>query len=200
MPHSNEMMRCTKFVIFFLLICPALHGQIITDTEWYSEAISNGVLIQNSYPKGGPYPGPTTKHFNYSYLVFFSRIINVSEHPLEFALNFSADSIAIPNSPDTYVKLFLPSATMTFEKESLFSYGITELDSLDEATSFQGTLNPNEDCLFYVVAIFYQTKAEAWSQERGGNRAELILKGTNLFYRMLPQVDSLPCGYLTFSK
>ena len=57
-----------------------------------------------------------------------------------------------------------------------------------------------EDYLFNVVAIFYQTRASARNQERGGNRAELVLKGQDLFYRMSPQIDSLHCGHITFSE
>lgn len=192
-------MKFTMPIVLFLLIGSFVKGQQ-TDIKWYSESTTNGVIIQNSFPKGGPYTGPTKKHFNYSYLVFFSRVINETDNPLEFTLNFSADSIAIPNSPDTYVKLFLPPDIMTLDKHPLFSYGITELESFDKPTSFQKKLNPKEDCLFYVVAIFYQTKADAWSQERGGNRAELVLKGQDLFYRMPPQIDSLPCGQMIFHE
>ena len=192
-------MRFTIFVLFFLWICSFVKAQKI-DTKWYSETVSNGITIQNSFPKGGPYTGPTKKYFNYSYLVFFTRVVNGTENPLELTVNFSADSIPIPNSPDTFVKLFLPPDTMTFEKQSSFSYGITELKSFDKPTRFQRKLNPKEDCLFYVVAIFYQTRAGAWIQERGGNRAELVLKGQDLFYRMPPQVDSQPCGHIMFNK
>ncbi len=34
-----------------------------------------------------------------------------------------------------------------------------------------------ENYLFNVVAIFYWTRASAGNQERGGNRAELVIKG-----------------------
>ena len=188
-------MRLFISTVLFLLIGSFVKGQQI-HTEWYSETVSNGITIQNSYPKGGPYTGPTTAHFNYSYLVFFTRVINGTESPLELKVNFSADSIPIPNSPNTYMKLFLPPDTMTLDKRSLFSYGVTELESFDESTCFQRKVNPEEDCLFYVVAIFYQTRAEAWKQERGGNRAELVLRGQDLFYNMPPQVNSLPCGQI----
>ena len=174
-------------------------GQEISETKWYSETTSNGITIQNSFPKGGPYTGPT-KNFNYSRLVFFTRVINKTATPLELSINFSADSIAIPGSPYTYVKLFLPTDTMTSDKRSLFNYGVTELGSFDNPTRFQRTISPNEECLFYVVAIFYQTKATAQNQQRGGNRAELVLKGQDLFYRMPPQIDSLPCGHFITEK
>ena len=192
-------MRFTISVVFFLLVCSSVKGQSI-DSKWYSETSSNGVLIQNSFPKGGPYTGPTKKYFNYSYLVFYTRVINETGNSLDLTVNFSADSIEIPNSPDTFVKLFLPPDTMTLDKQNLFSYGVTELESFDQSTRFQRTINPKGDCLFYVVAIFYQTKAGAWNQERGGNRAELVLKGQDLFYRLPPQIDSLLCGHIVFNK
>lgn len=194
-------MRFTLSLALCLLVCSFVQGQRI-DAKWYSETENNGVIIQNSFPKGGPYTGPTTENFNYSYLVFFSRVINETGNPLELIVHFSADSIPIPipNSSDTFVKLFLPPDTMTLEKRSLFSYGVTELASFDQSTRFQRKLNPKEDCLFYVVAIFYQTKAGGWSKERGGNRAELVLKGQDLFYRMPPQVDSMLCGHIIFNK
>lgn len=190
-------------VVFLLSLHTFVVGQNLSKTpatNWYSETLSNGIRIQNSFPKGGRYPGPTTKNFSYSYLVFFSRVVNETMTPLELTINFSADSIAIPNSPDTFVKLFLPPDTMTLDKQALFSFGITELESFDKPTRFQRTINPKDDCLFLVVAIFYQTKANADDQHRGGNRAELVLKGQDLFYRMIPQIDLLPCGHIVSRK
>jgi len=192
-------MRFIFFVIVFYSFSTLATGQGISKTNWYSETNTNGIVIQNSFPKGGPYTGPTKKHFNYSHLVFFTRVVNETEFPLELTINFSADSIPIPHSPDTFVKLFLPSDTMTHDKQSLFNYGVTELESFDKSTRFQKTIRPNEECLFYVVAIFYQARATAQNQQRGGNRAEFVLKGHDLFYRMPPQIDSLPCGQI-FSK
>ncbi len=187
-------MRFTVTVLIFLSICPFVKGQ-----EVYSETMSNGVTLQNSFPKGGPYTGPIKKYFNVSNLTFLTRVFNKTENPLELIVNFSADSIAIPNSPDTFMKLFLLPDTMTLDKRNLFNYGVTELESFDQSTSLQRKLNPNEDCLFNVIAIFYQTKAGEWN-ERGGNRAELILKGQDLYYRMPPQVDSLRCGHILFNN
>ena len=186
-------------MFFFWFSSSFIYGQNISE-KWYSVHESNGVTIQNSYPKGGPYKGPTTEHFNYSYLVFYSRIINETDNTMILNIDFSSESFPIPNSPDTYVKLFLPDETMTLDKQSSFSYGITELESLDHSTSYQNKLNPGDDCLYYVVAIFYQTKADAWQQERGGNRAEFMLKGNQLFFNMMPQVNAMPCGQVSFNK
>lgn len=187
-------MRSTITILFFLSICTFVKGQLI-----YSESQSNGITIQNSFPRGGPYAGPVKKYLNVSNLIFFTRVANETGHPLIVEVNFSADSIAIPNSPNTFMKLFLPPDSMTLEKQNLFNYGVRALDSFDQSTSMQRTLAPDEDFLFNVVAIFFQTKDAEWG-ERGGNRAELVVKGQDLFYRMPPQIDYLHCGRVIFKK
>ena len=192
-------MRFAVTTVCFLLFCSLARGQN-TGTKWYSENEKNGVIIQNSFPKGGPYTGPTNEHFNHSYLVFYTRVINETEHPIELKISFSADSIAIPNSPNTFVKVFLPADTMTLDKQNLFSYGVTQLESFDKSTNFQRIVNPKEDCLFYTVAFFYQTKDNVLSEDRGGNRAEFIFNGKDLVFNMPPQIDSLPCGHIIFNK
>jgi len=192
-----------RFILSFLVLhsfCTFAAGQGMSKTQWYSETTSNGITIQNSLPRGGAYTGPTKKHFNYSRLVFFNRVVNKTAAPLELTMNFSADSISIPASPDTFVKLFLPTDTMTLDKQTVFNYGVRDLESLDKPTMFKRTIKPGEECLFYVVGIFYQTKASAQNQQRGGNRAELILKGQKLFYRMPPQIEAMPCGQITVKK
>ena len=190
-------MKVIITVVCFTLICSLVKGQTI---EWYSESENNGVIIQNSFNRGGPYAGPAKEYFNISHLVYFTRVNNDTQNPLELTVNFSADSIAIPNSHDTFVKLFLLPDTMTLDKPKLFGYGEIELESFYQSTKFHRKLNPKEDCLFYVVALFYQIRDGEWSQTRGGNRAELVLKGQDLFYRMPPQIDSLHCGHIIFSK
>lgn len=89
---------------------------------------------------------------------------------------------------------------MTLEKVNSFSYGVRELETLDSSTEFQRKIMPKDDCLFYVVAIFYQTRPDAQNQERGGNRGEFIVKGQDLIYKMSPQIKSLSCGNINFCK
>lgn len=192
-------MRCIIPTICFLLLSSIVQGQN-TGTKWYSENETNGVIIQNSFPKGGPYTGPTTEHFNHSYLVFYTRVVNKNEHPIEINVSFAADSIAIPHSPHTFVKVFLPEDRMTLEKQNLFSYGITQLGSFDKSTSFQRTIPPKGDGMFYTVAFFYQTKDNFLSEEKGGNRVEYIFDGRNLLFNMLPQIDALPSGQIILNK
>lgn len=185
-------MRFTLFILF-TSISTFTSSQVL-DTNWYSEYTTNGIRIQNSLPKGGPYTGLVENKFNTSYLVFFTRITNETGSPLEIELNFSSDSIPIPDSPGTYMKLFLPSDTMTMDKQNLFSYGITELEFSNRPKKLKRRIGPNDDFLFYVVAFFYQTEKDKWQQGRGGNRAELVLNGEELYYKIPPQVPSLFCG------
>lgn len=192
-------MRFCKHLVPFLLISTFVYGQELS-FNWYSETTSNGITIQNSFPKGGLYNGTVKEGFNHSYLVFFTRISNETGKPIEMKIDFSAHPINIPNSPNTYVKLFLPQDEMTLEKQDLFSYGITELKSQDESTSFQKKVGHNEACLFYVVALFYQTHASAQHEDKGGNRGEFFLEGKNLYYSMLPQIEALQCGTIIYDE
>lgn len=193
------ILKITLSLFLFLSLSNFAAAQI-QGLGWYSESTTNGITLQNSYPKGGPYTVPMDNRFQGSYLVFFTRVINGTSDPFELSLHFSADSIAIPHSPGTFMKLTLPADSMTMEKRSLFSYGLFGLGPFDEPTQLKKTLNPGEDFLFYVVAFFYQSTDGDWVEERGGNRAELVLNGQDLFYRLLPQVPALPCGTLVSLK
>jgi hypothetical protein len=182
-------MRFIISVVFFLSCA----------TKWHSETASKGVIIQNSFPKGGPYTDPTGKKFGYA--IFYTRVINETATPLELTINFPADSFAILPSPDSYLKLFLPLDTMTLDKESLYDYGATGLKSflntgLNKPTVLQKTINPKEECLFYIGALSYQSG--------GMVRAGLVLKEQDLFYRIsiIPHFDSalFPCGHIIFKK
>lgn len=170
----------------------------------YTDSDGKSIIIQNSFGKGGPYTGSPGKNANYSFLIFFTRIINETATPLELTINLPADSFATGEGGNVYLKLFLPPDTMTLDKESLSYYGITGLETFldnNKPTMFQRTIKSKEECLFYVGAVFYQARGTEWKDEsRGGNRAELVLKGQDLFYRMIPQIDSLPCGQIVFKK
>jgi hypothetical protein len=183
-------------------------------TRWYSESASNGVIIQNSFPKGGRYTDAAGKIFGYR--IFFTRVINEIGIPLELTIHFPADSFTNLPPPDSYFKLFLPPGTMTLDKEVLYDYGATGLESflnagLNKPTMFQRTINPQEEYLFYIGALFYQANGERnaraprlRAQQGGAVRAELVLKEQNLFYSIsiVGQFDSglIPCGSIIFKK
>lgn len=179
-----------------LVFCTSSKGQ--NKIDWYSETASQGVRIQNSFPKGMGsldssgkigYTDSTGKFFGY--LIFFSRVINETATSLELTLNFPA---GFP-SPYSYFKLFLPPDTMTLDKESLYNFGATGLKSfldtgLNKPTMLQRTINPKEECLFYIGALPGE-----------GCRAALVLKEQGLFYRINIIPDLLiPCGQIVFKK
>ena len=188
-------MKTITLVVLSILMYTVAFGQA-SDVLWYSKCIEDDILIHSSYPKGGPYLGPTDAHFNHSYLVFFHHVKNESDHVVDLSLHFSEDAIPIPNSPGTFMRLIIPSDTMTWEKYKAFSYGVEQLAYLDRATSLSRRILPQEEYLFYTVAFFYQNQAEAWDQGRGGHRMELIARGQQLYVNMPPQVESLSCGQI----
>ena len=171
------------------------YSGVHVDTESkYTDSAGRNVSIQNSLPKGGSYIDSFGKRFGYR--IFWTRVINETATPLELTIHFPADSFVITPSLDSYVKVFLPPDTMTLDKEILYDYGATGLESfldtgLHQPTMLQRTIKPGEACLFYVGALLYQAT--------GVPRAGLVLKEQELFYR-INLLDSalIPCGQIVF--
>jgi len=160
----------------------------------YSETESNGVVIQNSFPKGGGYTDRSAQDTGYR--VFWTRIINETTTPLELTINFPADSFAV--SPGAYIKLLLPPDTMTLDKEVLYSYGLENVQSfldsnLHKPTMLKRSVKPGEACIFYVIALLYQAAGVA--------RAELVSQEQALLYRInLLDPVLIPCGKIVIKN
>ena len=162
----------------------------------YEYAESNGarLIIQNSFPKSGiNYTDPNGK--KYVYAVFWTHLINETAHPLELTIDFPLDSFEIPSSSGNYMKLFLPSDTMTIDKEPLYDYGLTIKSFLDnnryQSSSLKRTIHPKGSSTFYVVIL----------SDRGVDgtiRAGLSLKGQNLFYRINDK--EIDCGKINLKN
>jgi hypothetical protein len=188
-------MRFITFLLFFLSLCTYAVGQNIWQDD--SKTISQGVVIQNSFPKGGlRYTDSTGKTF--VYVIFWTRVVNETATPLELAINFPADSFPVSAPPRSYLKLFLPPDTMTLEKVSLFDYGLDLKSFLDRGfykpTLLQRTINPKEECVFYIAALSYKPY-------NGAVRAGLVLKGRDLFYRInMLDPALIPCGRIVVKK
>ena len=201
---DSEIVDSTKNDNSQLSLIPDLDKYIYTDTT-YTSSTGKEITIQNSFPKGGSIAPPATQYIDssgkrYAFAVFWTRIINETTTPLELNINFPADSFAIFDPPDSYLKLFLPTDTMTFDKLSSFNYGLTGLKSyldanFNKATMLQKTINPNDEHIFYIAAISYQAG--------GTPRAALILKEQDLYYRMsiAPHgYGTIPCGKIAFKN
>ena len=201
---DSEIVDSTKIDKSQLSLIPDLNKYIYTDTTYISST-GKEITIQNSFPKGGSIEQDGTQYFDSSgkrnaFAVFWTRIINESNTPLEININFPADSFAIFTPPDSYLKLFLPMDTMAFDKLSSYNYGLTGLKSyldtnFNNASMLQKTINPNEEYIFHIVTLTYQAS--------GTPRAALILKEQDLFYRMSVAPNGygiIPCGKIAFKN
>jgi hypothetical protein len=70
---------------------------------------------------------------------------------------------------------------MTHDKEDLFNYGLTDLDSflgnsIHKPSSLKRSINPKESSAFYVVMLLVK------GDGNGYTRAGFSLKGQNIFY------------------
>ncbi len=174
----------------------------------YTDSIGKSLIIQNSFSKGEKYTDPNGKEYFKS--IFWTRIINETDNPFELTIDFSGDSYELPSSVgssvDNYRKIILPSDTMTHDKEDLFNYGLTDLDSflgnsIHKPSSLKRTINPKESSGFYVVLLFIKPKS-GWQRVKGdGNgytRAGFSLKGQNLFYTL--NGKEIHCGSINLKN
>jgi hypothetical protein len=176
-PHKDNIRSETKDI-------GASHGSnepnIHTKYE-YADSIGKSLIIQNGFPKGETYTDPNGKE--YFKVIFWTRIINETDKPLELKIDFPVDSYEVPSLPGKYFKILIPPDTMTLNKESLFNHGLTDLDSfLDNSirkpSSLKRTIHSKDSSGFYVVMLCLVEGAH------GTMRTGLSLKGQNLFYRI----------------
>lgn len=165
------------------------------DTKYeYTDPAGKRLVIQNSYPRGGSrYTAPDGEV--YGYAVFWTRITNETDNPLELKIDF-ANSYEVPSLPGKYFKILVPPDTMTRAKEHLFSYGLTNLESfldksIQKPSSLKRTINPKESSGFYILKLSLVSEGA-----RGGGdvlRTGLALKGQDLFYKV-STYNSTPAG------
>ena len=146
----------------------------------YTDSIGKRLIILNSFRRGAPYTDP--KGISYGKVIFWTRLVNETDNPLELKIDFPVDSFEVPGLPGKYYKLFVPPDTMTIEKEPMYDYGMPGLKSfldnnIDKPSSLRRTINPKESSGFYVVILF--------DHEVGGPfQTGLCIKGQNLVYRI----------------
>lgn len=181
------------------------YGNIDTEIK-YTDATGNSVIIQNSGPRGG-WGFTDATGIRFGHRVFWTRVINEANTPLELTITFPADSFALPD-PDSYMKVFLHPDGLTQESKTSFDgrkatdYALklfldtTSLKSLCHiATKLQRTINPKGELLFYTVVLRHH--------QRGINspRAGLVLRQQGLFYTITEFGSALiPCGQVAFKK
>jgi len=174
-------------VIVFCASCREQTKDIVTfpniNTKYeYTDAMGKRLIIQNSFPKGRTkYTDPNGEVYNY--VVFFTRIINETDNPLELKIDVPVDAYEVPSLPGKYYKILVPPDTMTLEKAPLYNYSLADVrsfldTSINRSSSLNRTIDPKGSGAFYVVMLCLIEGAQ------GTMRAELSLKGQDLFYRI----------------
>jgi hypothetical protein len=145
----------------------------------YADSSGGRLIIYNSVPRGGGYTDPNDKR--YPYTVYYTRISNETINPVEFKIDFPSDSFEFPRSSGVYMKLFIPSETVTPEKISLTDYGLPIKSFLDTGThhskSLKRSIHPKDSTAFYVIILSNKGVD-------GSLRTGLRLEGKNLHYKL----------------
>lgn len=146
----------------------------------YTDPIGMRLIIQNSFPKGGTkYTSPTGEIYNYA--IFFTRMINETDKPIELNIDFPVDQYEVPSLPGKYFTILVPPDTMTLDQEPLYAYGLTALESflnnsMHKPFLLKRTIDPKGSSGLYVVMLCPVEGAH------GTMRAGLRLQGHDLFY------------------
>ena len=195
-----------KITLLFLMFAPFLSfGQVGPIRNWVDSEVKltdsrgNTVMVTNSLPKGGGVVYQNEK--KYGYVNFWTRMSNQSATPIELKVKFP--EVTFFKSPDSYIKIVLPKESMNIEKEQLFDYGLTNLQSIlnDESNQLgilQKKISPKEDYLFYVT-VFIHIEG---SGPAGPARAKFELNDKELLYKISIGSDTtlIPCGSLEFKN
>ena len=146
----------------------------------YSDSEKKSITIENGYPRGGIKYIDSNGNEN-SYAVFWTRIINETDNPLELEIDLPINSYAISNFPGKNFKILVPNYNITLDKIPLINQ--TDLKSfldnnIHKSALFNRTINPKESSGFYFVMLISTLEAT------GMTRTELKLKGQELFYKI----------------
>jgi hypothetical protein len=181
------------------------YGNIDTEIK-YTHSAGNSIIIQNSGPRGGS--GFTdVSGIRFGHRLFWTRVINEADTPLELTITFPADSFAL-SGKDSYMKVFLHPDGLAQESKTLFDGGkatdfagklfwdTTSLKSLCHIpTKLQKTIKPKEAILFYTVVLRHHQKSI------NSPRAGFVLKQQGLFYKITEFGSALiPCGNIVFKN
>ena len=118
-PKDNIKSKTKDIVPSYISNDPSIH----TKYE-YTDSIGKRLIIQNGFPRGGSrYTDPDGEV--YGYAVFWTRIINETDNPLDLKINFPVNSYEVPSLPGKYFQILVPPDTMTLDKFPLFNIRLT---------------------------------------------------------------------------
>jgi len=112
-----------KFLVLIFLLFSYLnsYGQVSPRRNWvdsevkHTDSKGNTVMMTNSLPKGGGVVYQNEK--KYSYVVFWTRVFNQSATSIELKIKFP--EITFLKSPDSFIQIILPKASMSMEIQSI---------------------------------------------------------------------------------
>ena len=173
---------------------PISNDKYIDTKHVYVDFDGSEIIIKNSLPKGGlKYTAPNSKE--YVYAVFWTQITNKTNSLLELKMGFTESSYQLPSSPDRFFKLFIPSETMTPDKETLFNYGFNLEkylnDEFNNKTNLIRTVNPKSSNGFYILTLFNKPV-------NGTLRTELSLNEDKILYRVNDRI--IECGKINLKQ
>jgi hypothetical protein len=209
--QTNSPKENSKSETINIVNSPRSHDPNIHTQYEYVDSIGKRLIIQNGFPRGGMKYTDANGEV-YVWAVFWTRIINETDNPLELKIDFPVNSYEHPYFPGKYYKILIPPDTMTLDKFPLFNYGLTDLESfldssIHKSSSLKRSINPKESSGFYVVMLSLVHEA---AKGTGIIRTGLSLKGGNLFYRIsrfastpaLPLIDEkeILCGSINLKN
>ncbi|MFB9107705.1 hypothetical protein [Flavobacterium gyeonganense] len=161
--------------------------EIFNDKDIYSqfEYLDNKdkkIIIQNGLPRGGM-KYTDAKGDVYNYAVFWTNIINETDHTFELNFNIPLNAFEVPSLPGKYYEVIIPEDTMTIKKFPVYLYGLKNLesfldDNVHKLSHSKRIIKPKESTAFYFVILCLVDGAH------GTMRTGLSIKKENLFYKI----------------
>lgn len=152
----------------------------------YADASGARLVLQSGLPRCGA-RFKARNGEEYSWVVFWSRIINETGNRLDLNIEFPVDEGEDTSSSGNYFKVLVPPDTMTIAKMPLYNYGLQDMDSFLDTSiqksfvSLKRSVDPRDSTGFLVVVLSRLHNVQP-NANLGFLRAALSLKESSLFY------------------
>lgn len=170
------------------------HSNYVDTKVIYKDSEGDLITVLNSLPKGGlKYTDPTGK--DYVYAVFWSRIINDTEHPIELTLNSFEESYHLASATDRIFKLYIPEDTLAIGNEASVNYGLNLEEFLNDHYLEQPYFNriiPSKEANGFYFIILFNKGVE------GTLRTGLSIKEQSAYYKVNDM--EIECGKINIKN
>jgi hypothetical protein len=175
---------------------------IYTDST-YTPFSEGKITILNSFPKGGSLDSDGSQYQDaqgrqYAFANFWTQVQNHTPKIMELHIDFRQTTFPIFKTPGSFLQLLIPDDLVNLDQLDFFNYGLKDIQNKFDQNNHQPArqqyrLNPGESVTFFVSTLSYNAA--------GTPRAQMMLKGNNLFYEVnfAPHGGGLiPCGTIKF--